>query len=106
LAGRIIGLPQNNRNNQFLAPTLQQHPSIHGLTVNNRNNHVPIPTENPFLGETLAAVDPSEVRTLSKTQMFPKHISIPLITFPDVIGDDDLLSGEDISLVYKTGHLV
>jgi len=36
-----------------------------------------------------------------KTQMFPKHISIPLIIFPDVIGDDDLLSGEDITLVYK-----
>lgn len=82
MAGRIIGLPQNNGNNQFLAPTLQQHPSIHGLTVNNRNNRVPIPTENPFLGETLAAVDPSEVRTLSKdTNVSQTHFD-PVNHFP------------------------
>ena len=82
MAGKIIGLPQNNRNNQLLAPTLQQHSFIHGLTVNNRNNHVPIPTENPFLGETLAAVDPSEVRTLSKdTNVSQTHFD-PVNHFP------------------------
>lgn len=82
MAGRIIGLPQNHRNNQFLAPTFQQHHFIHGLTDNIRNNHVPIPTENPFLGETLAAVDPSEVRTLSKdTNVSQTHFD-PVNHFP------------------------